>query len=129
VWIGVCWTVSAAKLRAYAAGLKLAWVPSAIVTEEVPTERLTASYLSQRAQAQTITKFGLMKAAKPKLAPVMAIAQILSKGISGVFRVLLSPLLGRYTYYRGIRAFGIAHGFWSGLRGVGQAGYTKVTGE
>ncbi len=115
--------------RAYAAGLRLAWVPGAIVTEEVPNARLSASYILERARAQSITKFRIMNASNPRKARVSATAQVISKGLSGALRVTLSPVLGRYSYHRGIRALGIAQGFWAGLRGQGQASYTQVTGE
>lgn len=115
--------------RAHAAGLTLAWVPSAIVTEEVPNARLSASYISERARAQSITKFRIMKVRNPSKARLSAVAQILSKGVSGAVRVALWPVLGRYSYHRGIRALGIASGFLAGLRGQGQASYTQVTGE
>ena len=115
--------------RAHASGLKLAWIPGAIVTEEVPSERLNRAFILERARAQSITKFQLMKAAKPQLASVNAVSQILSKGISGIVRIVLSPVLGRYSYYRGIRALGIAQGFYAGLRGFNQASYTQVTGD
>ena len=115
--------------RAHRAGLKLAWVGNAVVTEEVPNERLTARYISERARAQSITKFAIMKARNPAKATMSAIAQIISKGISGVLRIALWPVLGRFSYHRGIRALGIAQGFYAGLRGQGQASYTHVTGE
>lgn len=115
--------------RAFDAGLRLAWVPSAIVTEETPNTRLTSSYIAERARAQSITKFKLMQTSDPSKARLSALAQILSKGISGALRVALWPVLGRYNYHRGIRALGIAQGFWAGLRGEGQTSYSSVTGE
>ncbi|MEP5153831.1 glycosyltransferase [Planktotalea sp.] len=115
--------------RAHTAGLRLAWVPSAIVTEETPSARLTTSYIAERARAQSITKFKLMTAANPSKARLSAAAQIVSKGLSGAVRIALWPILGRYNYHRGIRALGIAQGFWAGLRGEGQSSYSSVTGE
>lgn len=115
--------------RAHDAGLTLAWVPHAIVTEEIPSERLSASYILERARAQSITKYHLLKAAKPRIAALSAAVKILSKGFSGLTRIALSPLLGRYSYYSGVRALGIAQGCWAGMRGFEQASYTSVTGE
>ncbi|MGB7316405.1 MAG: glycosyltransferase [Planktotalea sp.] len=115
--------------RAHKAGLRLAWVPGAIVSEEVPNARLSARYISERARAQSITKFRIMKASNPAKARVSAVAQIISKGLSGVVRIAFWPVLGRYSYHRGIRALGVAQGFWAGLRGEGQTSYTHVTGE
>lgn len=115
--------------RAHKAGLTLAWVPSAVVTEEIPSARLKASFISERARAQSITKFELLRNERPRVAFVSALAQIASKGVSGVLRIVLSPVLGRYSYYRGIRALGIAQGFWAGLRGQGQISYAQVTGD
>lgn len=115
--------------RAHKAGLRLAWVPNAIVTEEVPNARLSAAYIADRARAQSITKFQMMKTERAKSAKVNAVVQILSKGFSGVVRVAFWPILGRYSYYRGIRSLGIAQGFIAGLRGEGQTRYSHVTGE
>lgn len=115
--------------RAHAAGLKQLWVPAAIVTEEVPPERLSGSYVAERARAQSITKYQLLKAAHPQRATLDALVQIAAKGVSGGLRIALSPVLGRYSYYRGLRALGIAQGFLAGLRGQGQASYSSVTGE
>lgn len=115
--------------RAYGAGLKLAWIAQAIVTEEVPAERLSARYIFERARAQSITKFQLLKAARPQRAPLDASVQVLFKGLSGSVLIALSPISGRYSYFRGMRSLGIATGFWAGLRGVDQASYTRVTGE
>jgi succinoglycan biosynthesis protein ExoM len=115
--------------RAHAAGLKLAWVPHAIVTEEVPSERLTAGFISERARAQSITKFQMMKTAQPQLAALNALVQIVSKSVSGLVRIGVSPILGRYHYHRGVRALGIAQGFWAGLRGQSQASYAEVMGD
>jgi len=115
--------------RAYKAGLTLAWAPKAIVLEEVPNERLSAAYIADRARAQSITKFQMMLAEKPGAAKPRAVAQIIAKGMSGALRIALSPILGRYSYYRGVRALGIAQGFIAGLRGEGQARYSHVTGE
>ncbi|MGH1578023.1 glycosyltransferase [Planktotalea sp.] len=115
--------------RAVKKGLTLAWVPSAIVTEEVPPERLSASYISERARAQSITKYHLMLVEKPGRVKITALAKVISRGISGAIRVAFWPVLGRYSYFRGIRSLGISQGFWAGLRGQGQASYTQVTGE
>ena len=115
--------------RAHKAGLTLAWVPNAIVHEEVPNERLSASYIADRVRAQSITKFQMMLAEKPGTARASACVQIVAKGLSGVLRIVLSPILGRYSYFRGVRSIGIAQGFWAGLRGEGQARYTQVTGD
>lgn len=115
--------------RAHGLGLELAWVPAAVVTEEVPPERLTGAYIRDRARAQSITKFRLMEAAKPRAASLRALAQVVSKGLAGAVRVLISPLAGRYSYYRGLRSLGIAQGFWDGVRGKNQASYSNVTGS
>lgn len=115
--------------RAHKAGLQLGWVSNAIVTEEVPAERLSAAYISERARAQSITKFHMMKAEDPSRAKIKAVVQIVTKGISGAIRIAFSPILGSYSYHRGIRALGIAQGFLAGMRGQGQARYTQVTGE
>lgn len=115
--------------RAHAAGLTQVWVPGAIVTEEVPHERLTRSYIFERARHQSITKLNLRRAEKPGVAGVDAVAQIVSKGVSGALRIAASPVLGSFSYYRGWRALGIASGFWAGLRGQGQAHYSQVTGD
>lgn len=115
--------------RAHKAGLTLAWVPSAVVTEEVPNTRLRTSYISERARAQSITKFRFMMAENTAKARVRAVVQIIVKGVTGTLCIALWPILGRYNYHRGIRALGIAQGFWAGLRGQGQTSYTQVTGE
>ncbi len=115
--------------RAHKAGVTLAWVPNAIVHEEVPNERLSATYISERVRAQSITKFQMMMIEKPGTAKLSACVQIAAKGLSGMTRIILSPILGRYSYFRGVRSLGIAQGFWAGLRGEGQARYTQVTGE
>jgi len=116
--------------RAYASGLRLAWVPGAIVTEEVPPERLTATYVFERARHQSITKLDLMRADAPGgLGRARALAQVVSKGVAGALRVALSPALGRYSYFRGWRSLGIASGFWAGLRGQTQSQYSHVTGD
>ena len=115
--------------RAYKAGLTLAWVPQAIVTEEVARARLSTAYIVERARAQTITKFQIMMAESPKTAKINALAQILSKGASGLLRIASWPIFGRYSYHRGYRSLGIAQGLLAGLRGESQARYTQVTGD
>ena len=115
--------------RAHKAGLVLAWIPNAIVTEEIPPERLTSAFISERARAQSITKFHMLKAENPRGALLKAVVQIVSKGLSGAVRIALSPVLGSYSYHRGVRALGIAQGFRAGMRGEGQALYKEVTGE
>lgn len=115
--------------RAYAAGLRLAWVPGAIVTEEIPPERLTRQYIFDRARHQSITKLHLMQAERPGSAKLSAMGQVISKGLVGGARIALSPILGQFVYYRGWRAIGIASGFLAGLRGQGQAHYSHVTGD
>lgn len=115
--------------RAHAAGLVLGWVPTAVVTEEVPAERLTPRYIFDRARAQTITKLQLRKASRPTGAYLSGVGQMLSKLISGGFRVAISPMAGSYSYYRGLRALGIASGFRAALMGESQAQYSDVTGE
>ncbi|MEM9580257.1 MAG: glycosyltransferase [Pseudomonadota bacterium] len=115
--------------RAFAAGLKLAWVPGAIVTEEVPTDRLTPAYVFDRARDQSITKLALRRKTRPQTAFLHGLSQVISKGLSGAVRVAISPVAGRYCYYRGLRALGIASGFWAGLRGQTQAHYSQVAGD
>lgn len=115
--------------RAHRAGLKLAWVPSAIVTKEVPTERLNGAFVFERARLRSLNKFELLKLEKPKWAVIDAVAQALFKSISGSLRIAFSPVLGRYSYYRGLRAMGIARGLWAGARGQRRAKLTSVTGD
>lgn len=115
--------------RAHAAGLKLTWVQSAIVTEEIPAERLRTGYVLSRARAQSITKHQLALAENAGLAKGAAVAQIISKGVAGAIWIAISPMAGSYSYYRGVRALGIAQGFWAGLRGGDQASYSSVTGS
>ena len=115
--------------RAHKAGLTLAWVPQAIVTEEVATARLSKAYIVERARAQTIAKYQMAKVERPRMAIITAISQVVSKGLSGAFCVATWPVFGRYSYHRGFRSLGIAQGFLAGLRGENQALYTQVTGD
>jgi succinoglycan biosynthesis protein ExoM len=115
--------------RAHAAGLTLAWVKGAIVTEEVPPERLTTAYLFERSRHQSITKLHLACHAARGSAKLSAVVQIAAKTCVGAVRIAVSPVLGRYHYYSGVRSLGIAAGFLAGLRGARQEQYSEVTGE
>ena len=71
----------------------------------------------------------MLKSEHPSKAQIKAIVQVIAKGISGALRIAFSPILGSYSYHRGIRALGIAQGFLAGMRGEGQTSYARVTGE
>lgn len=115
--------------RAEAAGLKLGWVPDAIVSEEIPRDRLTAKYVYKRTKSQTMAKYEMDFRKHGKSARLKAFMTFLIKGLSGVLRVLSSPVTGPYTKLKGIRSIAVGMGWLEAAFGGKSRLYEQVQGR
>ncbi len=114
--------------RAVLLQAKTSWVPSAIVYEEIPSERLSFVYQFERSHDQSLVsyhrKYGKHTILKYLLTPVSAVFS----AAQGLLLLLLAPLTLGHTLYRAARKFGAASGRISGLFGSRTEHYAKVTG-
>lgn len=115
--------------RAEAAGLKLGWVPDAIVSEEIPRDRLTLAYVYRRTKSQTMAKYEMTYRKHGQTARVKAIVTFLLKGFSGALRVLSSPLTGPYTKLKGVRSIAVGIGWLEAAFGGKSRLYEEVQGR
>jgi len=116
--------------RARDAGLKIGWVPEAIVRENIPKSRLTKSYIFDRSRNQTLAKHFLQVTKSGRRSVAKHLATALTKSIVGTVRVLVGRLSGNSILeLKGLKSLGVAAGEWQGIRGRQSHLYSSTHGE
>ncbi len=115
--------------QAVEAGLKTGWIATAIVEEEMPSARLTPSYLFRRAKSQTLAKIEFEFRAKGRPILGKALFHAIAKGGGGALRWLAGLAMGSYTRLRGVRSLGVAAGWAQAALGGRSRLYDRVIGS
>lgn len=119
--------------RAAQAGLRLGWIPEAVVYEVVPRNRLTLSYVFGRSRSQTLAKYHIRYRKAGRRGTLRLCAMIVQKTLVGGIRVLSGYATGGARGIRlrarGLRTLGVAAGYFQGLRGQSSTLYRTTQGH
>lgn len=110
-------------------GARTGWAPRAVVSEEIPPERLSVVYQYNRALDQSVVSFHRKFESRPRLKWLIVPLSVLYKTAAGLALLLAVPFtLGR-SLMGSIRALGFASGRLAGLLGFESRHYDTTTGH
>ena len=115
--------------RASKLGLKLGWIPEAMVYEVMPHDRLTLGYIYQRSRSQTLAKYYIRYRKHGRRNIVRPIAMALQKAIVGSARLTVGVLAGTRMQVKGARTLGVAAGYIQGVLGNSSYFYAQTVGQ
>ncbi|PWW04469.1 GT2 family glycosyltransferase [Hoeflea marina] len=110
-------------------GARTGWTPRAVVSEEIPPERLSVVYQFNRAFDQSVVSFHRKFETRPRLKWLIVPLSILYKTLAGGALLLALPLTLGSSLVGAIRALGFASGRLAGLFGVQSRHYETTTGR
>lgn len=115
--------------RAKKAGLKLGWLPEAVVYEVVPHDRLTLKYVYDRARSQALTKYHLGYSVQGHRGLLRSFATASQKAIVGLVSVAIGSIADTRMQVQGIRRLGVSAGYLAGIFGKSSDLYKRTTGH
>ena len=115
--------------RASKLGLKLGWIPEAMVYEVMRHDRLTLRYIYKRSRSQTLAKFYIRYRKHGCGNIVRPLAMALQKAIVGSARLAVGVLAGTRMQVKGARTLGVAAGYLQGVLGNSSDFYAQTGGE
>jgi GT2 family glycosyltransferase len=114
--------------RAKAAGLKIGWVPDAIVREVIPQSRLTYRYVYDRSRSQTLAKYHIRYRKQGRHPVVKPLIDAFVKAVVGSVRLLFGLTGNTRMRIKAMRTLGVAMGWTQGALGAQSQLYRKIQG-
>lgn len=115
--------------RAEKLGLKLGWIPEAIVYEVMPHDRLSLRYIYKRSRSQTLAKYHIRYRKGGRRNIVRPLAMAFQKSIVGTVRLAFGVFAGTRMQVKGARTLGVAAGYIQGILGRSSDFYAHTGGH
>lgn len=115
--------------RAEKIGLKLGWIPEAVVYEVMPSDRLTLRYVFRRSRSQTLSKYHINYRKNGRRVILRPLLMAFQKTVIGFIRMGVGLVAGHRMQVKGARTLGIAVGHFESIMNRSSNFYIQTSGK